>query len=48
MPVKKREKKTTESFTDLDGYEKWLEKQPVTSVKARSGFISEEVEETVQ
>jgi hypothetical protein len=45
MARKKKEKTPAESFTDLDSYEEWLEKQPQTRVKAKSGFISAEEEE---
>jgi hypothetical protein len=47
MPRKKRggEKSEATSLNGLDVYEKWLERQPVKRVKARSGFISAEEKE---
>lgn len=47
MPRKKRgeEKSIATSFSGLDVYERWLERQPVKRVKARPGFISAEEKE---
>lgn len=45
MATKKKEKTPTESFSELDSYEVWLDKQPVARVKAKSGFISAEEKE---
>ena len=44
MPRKKRggEKSEATSLSGLDVYERWLERQPVKRIKARSGFISAE------
>ena len=44
MRKKKGEKKNviTENRIVLDAYESWLERQPVKSVRAKSGFIGAE------
>ncbi len=44
MPKKKEKEKPTESaaMLALDAFESWMAKQPVKSVKAKSGFISKQ------
>ena len=43
MPKKKeKQKSATKSMNVLDVYENWLAKQPVKSVRGKSGFISAE------
>jgi hypothetical protein len=41
--VPKKQKKADAEVV-LDGYERWLRKQPVKEVRARSGFVSSERE----
>ena len=42
MPKKQ---KKADAEVVLDGYERWLRKQPVKQVRARSGYVSSEHED---
>ncbi len=44
MPKKKAKEKPTDSTSmlALDSFESWMAKQPVKSVKAKSGYISKQ------